>query len=275
MATITHTRGDTLPFVLPLPADATAATLQVHAAGACIEIDGTVIRSRAYFAPAAAGILPPGRVYRTTARTTLADGATQTIDSFALLILEGCGDASPAPSGIILSGALVEAGADVASGAGAVSLALSGSLMEAGSDTAAGTGTVTTPTPGSISLSAALIEAGADTASGTASVSVSISAALAGAGADTATGTASVGIKASAALAEAGTGTASGAASVGIAVSAAIAESGADAASSEIVISIPAAWDVTAVDAGILISASPFPQPPLAMAGSGAILIGA
>ena len=188
MATITHTRGDTLPFVLPLPADATAATLQVHAAGACIEIDGTVIRSRAYFAPAAVGILPPGRVYRTTARTTLADGATQTIDSFALLILEGCGDASPAPTGITLTGALVEAGGDVASGAGAVAIALSGALVETGSDTAAGTGTVTTPTPGSISLSAALTETGADTASGTASVGITASAALVESGADTASG---------------------------------------------------------------------------------------
>ena len=193
MATITHTRGDTLPFVLPLPADATAATLQVHAAGACVEIDGTVNRSRAYFAPTAADDLPPGRVYRTTARTTRADGTTQTIDSFALLILEGCGDASPAPSGIILSGALVEAGADVASGAGALALALSGSLVEAGSDTAAGTGTVTTPTPGSISLSAALIETGADTAAGTASVGITASAALVETGVDTAAGTGTVG----------------------------------------------------------------------------------
>lgn len=98
--------------------------------------------------------------------------------------------APPAP--ITLTGALVEAGADVASGAGALAIALSGSLVEAGSDTAAGTGTVTTPTPGSISLSAALIEAGADTASGTASVGITASAALVETGSDMAAGTGTV-----------------------------------------------------------------------------------
>lgn len=185
-------------------------------------------------------------------------GATETFPNDDYIRIEvkqdiGDGGSVAPPALIVLSAALVEAGGDVASGAGAVALALSGALVETGSDTAAGTGTVATPTPGSISLSAALIEAGADTASGMASV----------------------GITASAALVETGADTASGAASVSIAVSAAIAESGIDAASGEIVIGTPAAWDVTAVDAGILISASPFPQPPLAMAGSGAILIGA
>lgn len=164
MATLTHTRGDTLPLVLPLPADATAATLQIHAAGACIEIDGMVNRSRAYFAPAAADSLTPGRVYRTTARTTRADGTTQTIDSFAVLILEGCGDAPAAPSGIVLSGALVEAGADVASGSASVGISLSGAMAEDGSDTASGSLSIVAP--GAITLSGALVEAGADTASG-------------------------------------------------------------------------------------------------------------
>lgn len=97
MATFTHTRGDTLPLVLPLPADATAATLLVHTVGCCIEIEGTVTRSRAYFPPDALAALTPGRVYRTTARTILADGATQTIDGPAVLILEGCGSAPPVP----------------------------------------------------------------------------------------------------------------------------------------------------------------------------------
>lgn len=98
--------------------------------------------------------------------------------------------APPAP--ITLTGALVEAGADVASGAGALAIALSGSLVEAGSDTAAGTGTVTTPTPGSISLSAALIEAGADTAAVTGTVGITVSAAMVETGADTAAGTGTV-----------------------------------------------------------------------------------
>lgn len=188
MATITHTRGDTLPLVLQLPADATAATLQVHTAGACIEIGGTINRSRAYFAPTAADSLTSGRVYRTTTRTTLADGSTQTIDSFALLILDGCGDAPPAPTGAILTGALVEAGADAASGSGAVAIALSGAVSDAGNDTAAGSGTVTTPAPGAITLSATLTEAGADTASGAASVGITASAAMVESGADTASG---------------------------------------------------------------------------------------
>lgn len=90
MATFTHTRGDTLPLVLALPADATAATLLVHTARDCIEIDGTVNRSRAYFSPDALSTLTPGRVYRTSARVTHADGAVETIDSFALRIEEGC-----------------------------------------------------------------------------------------------------------------------------------------------------------------------------------------
>lgn len=100
----------------------------------------------------------------------------------------GDGGTVAPPALITLTGALVEAGGDVASGAGALAIALSGSLVEAGSDTAAGTGTVTTPTPGSISLSAALIETGADTASGTASVGITASAALVESGADTASG---------------------------------------------------------------------------------------
>lgn len=98
MATITHTRGDTLPLVLPLPADATAATLQVHTVGACIETDGTINRGRAYFTPAALDDLAPGRVYRTTARATLTDGAVTTIDGFAVLILEGCNAPPPVPA---------------------------------------------------------------------------------------------------------------------------------------------------------------------------------
>lgn len=95
MATLTHTRGDTLPLVLPT--DTVAVTLQVHAVGACIEIDGAVAGGVARFAPAALDDLRPGRVYRTTARTILADGATQTIDGPAVLILEGCGSAPPVP----------------------------------------------------------------------------------------------------------------------------------------------------------------------------------
>ena len=94
--------------------------------------------------------------------------------------------APPAP--ITLTGALVEAGADVASGAGALAIALSGSLVEVASDAAAGTGTVTTPTPGSISLSAALIEAGADTAAVTGTVGITVSAAMVETGVDTAIG---------------------------------------------------------------------------------------
>ena len=125
-------------------------------------------------------------------------GAIETFPADDYLRIEvkqdiGDGGTVAPPSLIILTGALVEASADVASGAGAVALALFGSLVEAGSDTAAGTGTVTTPTPGSISLSAALIEAGADTASGTASVGVTASAALVETGADTAAGTGTVG----------------------------------------------------------------------------------
>ena len=104
----------------------------------------------------------------------------------------GDGGTVAPPALITLTGALVEAGGDVASGAGAVTLALSGSLIEAGSDTAAGTGTVTTPPPGSISLSADLTEAGADTASGTASVGITASAALVETGTDTAAGTGTV-----------------------------------------------------------------------------------
>lgn len=169
MATLTHTQGDTLPLVLPLPADATAATLQIHAVGVCIEVDGVVNRSRAYFAPTAADNLMPGRVYRTTARTTRADGTTQTIDSFALLILEGCGSAPPAPSGIILSGALVEAGTDMATGSASVGISLSAAMAEDGSDTASGSLSIVAP--GAITLSGALVEAGADTASGAFSVS--------------------------------------------------------------------------------------------------------
>ena len=163
----------------------------------------------------------------------------------------GDGGTVAPPALIFLSGALVEAGTDMATGLASVGISLSGAMAEVGSDTASGSLSIVAP--GAITLSGALVEAGADTASGTASV----------------------GITASAALVEAGADTASGAASVSIAVSAAIAESGIDAASGEIVIGTPAAWNVTAVDAGILISASPFPQPPLAMAGSGAILIGA
>lgn len=90
MATITHTRGDTLPLVWPLPADATAATLLVHAVDACIEIEGTVARSRASFPPDALTTLTPGRIYRTSARVTHADGTVETIDGFALRINDGC-----------------------------------------------------------------------------------------------------------------------------------------------------------------------------------------
>ena len=90
MATFTHTRGDTLPLVLPLPADATAATLLVHTVGCCIEIEGTVTRSRAYFPPDALAALQPGRVYRTSARITHADGTSETIDGPALRIEDGC-----------------------------------------------------------------------------------------------------------------------------------------------------------------------------------------
>ena len=90
MATFTHTRGDTLPLVLPLPADATAATLLVHTVDCCIEIEGTVTRSRAYFPPDALAALTPGRVYRTSARVTHAGGTVETIESFAVRIEEGC-----------------------------------------------------------------------------------------------------------------------------------------------------------------------------------------
>lgn len=165
----------------------------------------------------------------------------------------GDGGSVAPPALIVLSAALVEVGVDVASGSASVGISLFGAMAEDGSDTASGSMTVTTPAPGSISLSAALVEAGADTASGAASVGIAMSAAMAETGADTAVGSALVGIT----------------------LSAAIAESGADTAAGEIAISLPAAWNVMAVDAGILISASPFPPPPLAMAGSGAILIGA
>lgn len=90
MATITHTRGDTLPLVSPLPADATAATLLVHAVDACIEIEGTVARSRASFPPDALARLPPGRVYRTSVRMTHGDSTVETIDGFALRVEDGC-----------------------------------------------------------------------------------------------------------------------------------------------------------------------------------------
>lgn len=92
MATITHVRGDTLPLTQPLPAgEAIAATLQVHAVASCVEIEGTIARGRASFPPEALDALTPGRAYRTTTRITWAGGAVQTIDSFAVLILEGCG----------------------------------------------------------------------------------------------------------------------------------------------------------------------------------------
>lgn len=187
MATITHTRGDTLPLTLALPDDASAATLQVHTLTGCVEITGSLSGGSASFAPAALDTLTPGRVYRTTARLTR-EGTTQTIDSFALLILEGCGNASPAPSGIILSGALVEAGADVASGAASVALVASGALAEVGADTATGTVTVTTSALPGITLTGALVETGADTAAGSGAARISGSAALVEAGADTAAG---------------------------------------------------------------------------------------
>ena len=98
MATLTHTRGDTLPLKLALPPDATAAILLVHAAHTCVEIDGEVARSRASFDPAALASLPPGRVYRTSVRITHADGASETIDAFALRIEDGCTSSFYAPS---------------------------------------------------------------------------------------------------------------------------------------------------------------------------------
>lgn len=90
MATFTHTRGDTLPLKLALPPDATAATLLVHTAQSCVEIAGEVARSRAEFDPAALASLQPGRVYRTSARITHADGTSETIDGPALRIEDGC-----------------------------------------------------------------------------------------------------------------------------------------------------------------------------------------
>ena len=169
MATITHTRGDTLPLTLALPQDASAVTLQVYTATACIEIAGTVAGGSASFAPAALDGLTPGRAYRTTARATMPTGV-QTIPGFVVLILGGCGDAPSAPSGLILAGALVETGADLASGAGSVVVSASGAIAEVGSDTAAGTGTVAAPALPTITLTGALVEAGADTAAGAGAV---------------------------------------------------------------------------------------------------------
>ena len=90
METVTHTRGDTLPLVLALPPDATAATLMVHTVQNCVQIEGTVSKSRASFAPDGLAPLPPGRVYRTSVLVTHADGTTETIDGFALRIKAGC-----------------------------------------------------------------------------------------------------------------------------------------------------------------------------------------
>ena len=128
---------------------------------------------------------------------TFADGSIETFPNDDYIRIEvkqdiGDGGTVAPPALIVLTGALIEAGTDAVSGAGAVAIALSGALVDTGSDTAAGTGTVTTPTPGSISLSAALIEAGADTASGTASLGITASAALVETGSDTAAGTGTV-----------------------------------------------------------------------------------
>lgn len=82
----------------------------------------------------------------------------------------GDGGAAAPPALITLTGALVEAGTDAVSGAGAVSIALSGALVETDSDTAVGAGTVATPAQPVINLTGALVETGADVASGTGTV---------------------------------------------------------------------------------------------------------
>ena len=62
----------------------------------------------------------------------------------------GDGGTVAPPALIVLSGALVEAGADVASGSASVGISLSGAMAEVGSDTASGTLSIVAP--GAIAL---------------------------------------------------------------------------------------------------------------------------
>lgn len=96
-------------------------------------------------------------------------GAVETFpsdDYIRIVVKQDIGDGGSVapPAMIVLSGALVEAGADVASGSASVGISLSGAMAEDGGDTASGSLSIVAP--GAITLSAALTEAGADTASG-------------------------------------------------------------------------------------------------------------